>query len=827
MFERFRQRVSTPRAGAWAGVLVAALILLPIWWGASQWYQARLLNEYRANVAVDVALRGDALSSAFNRRLARLQGLHAFIQTLLETDGIARLPEVWEVFAESLFTGSKGIRNLAVAPDSVVRYIYPLVGNEAAMGYEPLRDPRPEIRDDTQRAIVSGEIVVTGPLDLVQGGTGLVARQAVQGRDGYWGLVNVVMDLPVLLVESEIIDSGDELDLALRDAAGRIFFGSGAVFEADPVVKRIELPDGVWELAGLARGGWQSAVQGPLRVFQGAGLIIAGLLTGLVYLSVNRQSRLAQAVRQRTEELRVDIARRTRVEAALREREQQYRGIFESSRDGLFINDMDGRLVDFNPEAARMHGYTPEQFRKLQPEAFIHPGSLHVFERYIQTVRQGKAFRGRAVDLRKDGTPFPVEVLGTGFSYRGKPHTLAVVRDVTEEVQAYQLLEQRVQERTQELSILLEVSRNIVSTLELKPLLSLILDRIKAVVDYTRAGLLIIERDGELALLDQRSATPGTDGGERTDWTRHPLAQAVIHGREPIILPDVPVDAALAEALDVNLESGRVDDPTPAISRLGVPLLSKEQVVGLLILEYDQADYYTDRHAQLTLALANQVAVAVENARLYEQARRLAVLEERQRLARELHDSVSQALYGIGLGARTARELLEREPARAAAALDYILSLADSGLAEMRALIFELRPDSLEKEGLVAALSKQFGALRARYNIEVNLSFSSEPALPFEAKEALYRVAQEAVNNTVKHARAQQVTVSLSAEDGVVVLEVLDDGLGFEPRAKYPGHFGLLSMRERIARMGGTLEIESEPGSGTCVRARIPVARVA
>jgi signal transduction histidine kinase len=232
---------------------------------------------------------------------------------------------------------------------------------------------------------------------------------------------------------------------------------------------------------------------------------------------------------------------------------------------------------------------------------------------------------------------------------------------------------------------------------------------------------------------------------------------------------------------------------------------------------------YTARHATLALAVANQAAVAIENARLYQQAQALAALQERQRLARELHDSVSQALYGIALGARTARTLLDRDPARVAEPLDYVLSLAEAGLAEMRALIFELRPESLETEGLVAALAKQAAALRARHRITVDEALGDEPDAPLAVKEALYRIAQEAMTNTVKHARAGQVDLRLVQEDGGLVLEVRDDGLGFDPSGSFPGHLGLQSMRERAATQGGTLDVDSTPGRGTRIRAQIPV----
>jgi signal transduction histidine kinase len=199
-----------------------------------------------------------------------------------------------------------------------------------------------------------------------------------------------------------------------------------------------------------------------------------------------------------------------------------------------------------------------------------------------------------------------------------------------------------------------------------------------------------------------------------------------------------------------------------------------------------------------------------------------AVKEERQRLSRELHDSVSQALFGIGLGARTARVLLERDLDQAAHSIDYVLSLAQSGMAEMRALIFELRPESLETEGLVQALTKQAQAVQARYEIPIHLTLCAEPAVPLRVKEALYRIAQEALHNTVKHAQPRSVELSLEQVEGEVALEIRDDGQGFDTGGSFPGHLGLHSMRERAERIGGVLELESQIGEGTRVQVRVP-----
>lgn len=210
---------------------------------------------------------------------------------------------------------------------------------------------------------------------------------------------------------------------------------------------------------------------------------------------------------------------------------------------------------------------------------------------------------------------------------------------------------------------------------------------------------------------------------------------------------------------------------------------------------------------------------------MYEQAQQLAVLEERQRLARELHDSVSQALYGIALGARTARALLDRDPKKVAEPLNYVLSLAEAGLAEMRALIFELRPESLETEGLVAALGKLATSVQARHTpgITVNTEFCEEQKLSFEIKEAFYRIAQEALNNTVKHAHATLIDLRLLRSDGRMTLQVNDNGVGFDPTGQFPGHLGLKSMRERIVRFGGAIQIDSAPGQGTRVSATVKV----
>jgi signal transduction histidine kinase len=294
-------------------------------------------------------------------------------------------------------------------------------------------------------------------------------------------------------------------------------------------------------------------------------------------------------------------------------------------------------------------------------------------------------------------------------------------------------------------------------------------------------------------------------------------------------LPDVPAMPVVYE----NSRDGALSDPATSQayeligtkSSIDVPVVAGGRPAGLFGAGYVAPHTFTDSEQRVLLALADRASVAIANAELYERAQQAASLEERQRLARELHDSVSQALYGIALGARTARTQLDRDPTRAVEPVEYVLSLAEAGLTEMRALIFELRPESLESEGLVAALEKQVAATSARYGIDVRFERCEEPDGSLDAKETAYRIAQEALHNVVKHARATHVDLLLACEDSTIELQVHDNGAGFNTDGSFPGHIGLKSMRERAVRIGGTVTIESHPGKGTDIRAQLPLGR--
>jgi len=293
-----------------------------LWWKTNLWYRQELVTEQRAHIAAELAPYGNVLSGAINRRLAILNGLKAFVELHL-LSGPSFAAE-FERFAAGLYAATTGVHVITVAPGAIPRYVYPLPGNESIIGHDPTRDPRPGVRADAERAIHSREITLSGPEELRPGGLGLVARLAVHKEQIFWGVVTIALDLENLLRGSGLSPGPATLRLALRSRSGHVFFGDRAVFDGEPVIYRVELAEGFWELAAIPRSGWNASIREPLAVFNGAVLIIIASLTLLVYLGVNREARLMAAVKNRTaeiyqakEELEKDIAERKRIEEEL------------------------------------------------------------------------------------------------------------------------------------------------------------------------------------------------------------------------------------------------------------------------------------------------------------------------------------------------------------------------------------------------------------------------------------------------------------------------------------------------------------------------------
>jgi two-component system nitrate/nitrite sensor histidine kinase NarX len=246
-----------------------------------------------------------------------------------------------------------------------------------------------------------------------------------------------------------------------------------------------------------------------------------------------------------------------------------------------------------------------------------------------------------------------------------------------------------------------------------------------------------------------------------------------------------------------------------------VPLAIKDRIIGAMGVAHTERDFFTAHHAVLALTVAHQAAITMVNAELYEQARTLAALQERQRLAQNLHDAVNQSLFSAGLIAEVLPRLWERDPEKGRESLEDLRRLTRGAQADMRLLLAELRPATLTDAELADLLRLMGKALSGRTNLPVNVTVSGDGKLPSDVQVALYRLCQEGLNNTARHAEASQVGIHLQFEAGTVRLSIQDDGRGFDPEQATPGHYGLSMMKERAAGVGATLSITSKPGYGT------------
>src|SRR5882757_3692976 len=260
---------------------------------------------------------------------------------------------------------------------------------------------------------------------------------------------------------------------------------------------------------------------------------------------------------------------------------------------------------------------------------------------------------------------------------------------------------------------------------------------------------------------------------------------------------------------------------------LGVPImasLTDDEILGAIFLANPHGrPEYTDADERLLGVLAAHAAIALTNARLFEQGRELTLIQERQRIARELHDAVAQTLFSLRLTAQAAAALVRRDPDRAIVELDTVTTLATEATNELRQIVAELRPPDLSREGLAATLRARVALLNRVHGASITYADDGCPKLAPKVEEAMLRVAEEALHNALQHARAGHVTVALRGDDHRSILEVQDDGRGFDPTTANASHrLGLASMRERSHAVHGRITVTSEPGRGTTIRMEVP-----
>jgi signal transduction histidine kinase len=369
-----------------------------------------------------------------------------------------------------------------------------------------------------------------------------------------------------------------------------------------------------------------------------------------------------------------------------------------------------------------------------------------------------------------------------------------------------------------------EVVHAIASERSLDPVLRRLADAARELVNARYAAIGVPDGEGGFAKFIASGMTTKQWDAIGELPRQHGLLGAMLESPEPLRMPDI--------AEHERFEGWPAAHPNMR-SFLGVPIVSHGEVIGAFYLTDKKGGrraQFTDADQQLIETFAAHAAVAIENAHLSERSRELTLVEERNRLARELHDAVNQTLFSVTLTADAAALLVDAEPARAKDQLQAVRDLARDAMDELRSLIFELRPADVASDGLAETLRKHVAVLSRVYETEITLDVDGASSLrPLGEQEIVFerevfRITQEAIGNALRHSGAERVSIRLATPEQRLVIAVRDDGCGFDPMGQQAQRrLGLVSMRERAEAIGGHLRIESRPGVGTTISLEVDV----
>lgn len=481
----------------------------------------------------------------------------------------------------------------------------------------------------------------------------------------------------------------------------------------------------------------------------------------------------------------------------------------------VMVLDREGRTVHFNRACEETTGYTFDEVRD-RPfwDLFLMPAEVAPVRAVLAELRTDRiSNRHENYWLTRDGRKRLIAWSNTALlDDNGEvEHIICTGIDITERHLAEETLQKAYAEQEQ----ILAVQQALTSRLDLEAVLHLIATAARRLTG-ARLSLLYLLEAGQLHL-------------------------AVVSGGDNLDIPagyNMPVTGSVA---GLSLQAGRpilvekaADDPrvyADMVHRLhlqrlvAVPLISGQQPLGVLEVA-DKPEPFGPDDTKILAMLTPGAVIALENARLYAQAQRVAALEERQRLARELHDAVTQTLFSASLIAEVLPETWESDPVRSRRLLQDLQQLNRGALAEMRSLLLELRPAALREAKLGDLIHQLAEAFSGREGVPVTVEVERQCVLPGDMQVSLYRITQEALNNIARHAGASRVTIRLqrrpagSEPPKKVELRIDDDGRGFDPATVPPDHLGLGIMRERAEAIGAKLDITSRPGRGTQIKVK-------
>ena len=511
-----------------------------------------------------------------------------------------------------------------------------------------------------------------------------------------------------------------------------------------------------------------------------------------------------------------DISARRVARRELELSESRFRAAQELSLDAFTVleavRDATGKICDFrwtyaNPEAGRILGHAPEELigRRLLDQLPGNKEDSQLFDRYVHVVETGEPH-----DLELNYHSEGIDGWFRNMCVRLGDGVAVSFRDITER--------KRIEIAEREQRQLAETMRDIAialgRTLNLADALNIILNGVQRIVPCETVDVMLCDSEEMIFVAGSRGYTGrGLDelmNGLHFPYRDLPLLRRAAETRQPVVVPDVK---NCPDWVPMDFEEWRC-------SYVCVPIQLQQEIIGFLNVTSVEADYFQVTLVERLGRFAHQIALAVQNARLYEKALEAAATRERERLARDLHDAVSQTLFAASIIAESVPRQWQSQPEKVLPLLDQLRQLTHGAQAEMRTLLLELRPAALLEANLKTLLPQLADAIQSRKRIAIELNIDEPDSLPPDVKMSLYRITQEALNNIAKHSNATQASVLLRHENGQVELMVSDNGCGFDPASIAPTSLGLGIMHERAAAINASLTISAQPGSGTSVHTR-------
>jgi len=780
--------LTVPRRKALSVAALVSVLLPGAWWSGHSWHRQKLLAEKRGEVLAGLDVYGNQLVIKLNRRFEILNGLKAFVDTHASS---TTLGADFESFARERIENIGLIYGAALAPGGVIRFVYPLAGNEKNLGNVLMNDLRPEVRADIARAVQSRGIVISTPMDLRRGGVGVVGRLAVYRSDEFWGLINVAVDVLAVLREVGVTEKG-KLHMALRDAKGDVFFGEPAVFQSDPIIHRIELPDAYWELAAIPSNGWSGAIGRELRILDAGALSAIILLSVLAYLIAFRDARLESAVENRTREidsarrdLEAELTERKAVELRLQAAEERYRHLVDFSPDAVLVN-FQGRIVYVNTAALRLFGAARrEDLIGRSPLDFV-PVNLRaeIAVRQRKVLESGMASEiGAQERTRLDGSIVHVETVAAPVTWEGGTAVQVIFRDVTELRKAEAWL------RT-----LIETTQDALVSIDRQGRIVMFNPAAERMFGYSRAE---IAGQRVNVLMADPYASEHDEYIQRYEKSREARAIGRVRGvtakRKSGEL--FPIEISVSEM------EGEEDIPYAALIRD----VSERDRLQAQLIESERLASIGATAAKIGHELANPINGMSLTIQLLE-----------QRLSRQMSPPDDQT------GATVKR--LKDEISR-------LNDLTRQFREFVRKEKYDFQPTELRN--LIDDVIKLQGPDFVERNIQVEAVVSSDlPAVKVDGNK-IKQVLLNLVKNAVEAMPGDgKITIEARATQNTVVLEISDTGVGipldvdaFEPfmtTKKEGTGIGLVIVRQIVTAHGGGISYRSQPGQGTSFRIELP-----